>query len=136
LTLPRLQYVSKPKRLFCPPRGGGSPGPSPPGSSACSEASSAGWCDLRAAGWRAVARSSLPDASRMCAAICAALLWPEALPGSTLGKALRYEGFICELADFDSNVTFYQRQYPDRFAPEVLFLVPRPERADSINRAL
>ena len=57
-------------------------------------------------------------------------------PGSTLGKALRYEGFICELADFDSNVTFYQRQYPDRFAPEVLFLVPRPERADSINRAL
>jgi hypothetical protein len=57
-------------------------------------------------------------------------------PGSTLGKALRYESFICELADFDSNVTFYQRQYPDRFAPEVLFLVPRPERADSINRAL
>jgi hypothetical protein len=57
-------------------------------------------------------------------------------PGSTLGKAVRYESFICELADIDSNVTFYQRQYPDRFAPEVLFLVPRPERADSINRAL
>ncbi len=57
-------------------------------------------------------------------------------PGSTLGKALRYESFICELADFDSNVTFYQRQYPDGFAPELLFLVPKPERADSINRAL
>jgi len=57
-------------------------------------------------------------------------------PGSTLGKAVRYESFICELADFDSKITFYQRQYPDRFAPEVYFLVPRPERADSINRAL
>jgi len=57
-------------------------------------------------------------------------------PGSTLGKAVRYESFICELADFDSNVTFYQRQYPDGFAPEVLFLVPRLERAESINRAL
>jgi hypothetical protein len=57
-------------------------------------------------------------------------------PGSTLGKAVRYESFIFELADSDSDVTFYQCQYPDRFAPEVLFLVPRPERADSINRAL
>ena len=57
-------------------------------------------------------------------------------PGSTLSKAVRYEGFICELADYDSKVTFYQRQYPDGFAPEVLFLVPRPERADSINVAL
>ena len=57
-------------------------------------------------------------------------------PGSTLSKAVRYEGFICELADYDSKVPFYQRQYPDGFAPEVLFLVPRPERADSINRAL
>jgi hypothetical protein len=57
-------------------------------------------------------------------------------PGSTLSKALRYESFICELADFDSKITFYQRQYRDGFAPEVLFLVSRPERADSINRAL
>src|SRR5262249_37479129 len=57
-------------------------------------------------------------------------------PGSTLSKAERYEGFICELADYDSKVTFYQRQYPDGFAPEVLSLVPRAERADSINRAL
>ena len=53
-----------------------------------------------------------------------------------VGQGAAIRGFICELADFDSNVTFYQRQYPDRFAPEVLFLVPRPERADSINRAL
>ena len=57
-------------------------------------------------------------------------------PGSTLSKVVRYESFICELADYDSKVTFYQRQYLDGFAPEVLFLVSRAQRADSINRAL
>src|SRR5215472_8982348 len=57
-------------------------------------------------------------------------------PGSTLSKAQRYECFICDLVDIESNVTFYQRQYPDGFVPEVLFLVSNPGRADSITRAV
>ena len=57
-------------------------------------------------------------------------------PGSTLSKAQRYECFICDLVDIESKTTFYARLYPDGFAPQVLFLVSNPGRADSINRAL
>ncbi len=57
-------------------------------------------------------------------------------PGSTLSKAQRYEGFICDLVDNESKTTFYERLYPDGFAPQVLFLVSNPGRADSINHAL
>ncbi len=57
-------------------------------------------------------------------------------PGSTLNKAERYQCFICELADFDLKITFYAQRYPDGFTPEVLFLVPTPGRAESVNRAV
>jgi hypothetical protein len=35
-------------------------------------------------------------------------------PGSTLSKAVRYEGLICELADYDSKVTFLPASIPRR----------------------
>jgi protein involved in plasmid replication-relaxation len=57
-------------------------------------------------------------------------------PGSTLSKVERYQRFICGRPFMDEGITFYGQQFPDRFAPEVLFVTPRQSRAASINKAV
>jgi hypothetical protein len=57
-------------------------------------------------------------------------------PGATLSKAERYHAFLTDLTDLNSRQTHYLSQYPDGFAPVVLFLVLSEGRAASVNAAL
>ncbi len=56
--------------------------------------------------------------------------------GSTVAKVERYDAFLSGFADVPSKLTFYAQAYPDRLAPEVLFLVSTASRANSINTAI
>jgi hypothetical protein len=55
-------------------------------------------------------------------------------PGATLNKVARYQKFIRGVLTEDD--AHYPKQYPDGFAPEVLFLVLTKGRANSVNAAL
>ncbi len=57
-------------------------------------------------------------------------------PGSTIAKVESYEGFLRSYVDASATQTFYARSYPDKFTPEVLFLVRTPHRANAINEAI
>ena len=57
-------------------------------------------------------------------------------PGATLAKADRYQKFLADASGLDGRRTHYDSQYPDGFAPEVLFLVLGGGRAASVNAAL
>src|SRR5229473_1405771 len=57
-------------------------------------------------------------------------------PGSTIAKVQSYEGFIRSYVDASATQTFYARSYPDKYLPEVLFLVRTPHRAKAINEAI
>lgn len=57
-------------------------------------------------------------------------------PGATLAKAARYDKFATERPGALSGPTFYAAQFDDNFAPELLFLVPRASRRDTVNEAL
>lgn len=61
---------------------------------------------------------------------------PSKPPGATLSKAERYQTYLCGYADLASGRAHYDARYPDRFQPEVLFLVRSTGRAESINAAL
>lgn len=56
--------------------------------------------------------------------------------GATLSKAKRYEAYCTLLADASTRSSWYATKYPDRFAPEVLFLVRSPRRVASVEEAL
>ncbi|HTP49984.1 MAG TPA: replication-relaxation family protein [Anaeromyxobacteraceae bacterium] len=56
-------------------------------------------------------------------------------PGATVSKAARYQTFLGDPAA-DGRRTHYLTQYPDGFAPEVVFLVLTAGRATSVNEAL
>ncbi len=59
--------------------------------------------------------------------------------GATMAKVERYESFITERSDFmpdGKGRTFYERSYPDRFTPQVVFLVQSPIRRGNINAAI
>ncbi len=47
-----------------------------------------------------------------------------------------YEGFLRSYVDASATETFYARSYPDKYLPEVLFLVRTPHRAKAINEAI
>jgi hypothetical protein len=55
-------------------------------------------------------------------------------PGATLSKADRYRAFLS--GGSVDEASHYRAQYPDGFAPEVLFLVLNDGRAESVNNAL
>ncbi len=57
-------------------------------------------------------------------------------PGSTIAKVQSYEGFLRSYVDASATETFYARSYPDKYLPEVLFLVRTPHRAKAINEAI
>jgi hypothetical protein len=57
-------------------------------------------------------------------------------PGSTIAKVQSYEGFLRSYVDASATQTFYARSYPDKYIPEVLFLVRTPHRAKAINEAI
>ena len=57
-------------------------------------------------------------------------------PGSTIAKVQSYEGFLGSYVDASATQTFYARSYPDKYTPEVLFLVRTPHRANAINEAI
>ncbi len=57
-------------------------------------------------------------------------------PGSTIAKVQSYEGFLRSYVDASATQTFYARSYPDKYVPEVLFLVRTPHRAEAINEAI
>jgi hypothetical protein len=57
-------------------------------------------------------------------------------PGSTIAKVQSYEGFLRSYVDASATQTFYARSYPDKYLPEVLFLVRTPHRAKAINEAI
>jgi hypothetical protein len=57
-------------------------------------------------------------------------------PGSTIAKVQSYEGFLRSYADASATQTFYARSYPDKYLPEVLFLVRTPHRTKAINEAI
>ncbi|MGO9830213.1 MAG: replication-relaxation family protein [Myxococcaceae bacterium] len=57
-------------------------------------------------------------------------------PGATVAKADRYQRFLGDASGLDGRRTHYDTQYPDGFAPDVLFLVLNRGRADSVNAAL
>jgi len=57
-------------------------------------------------------------------------------PGSTIAKVQSYEGFLRSYVDASATQTFYARSYPDRYIPEVLFLVRTSHRAEAINEAI
>lgn len=61
---------------------------------------------------------------------------PSKPPGATLSKADRYQTFLTGFDGLDTRATHYLAQYPDGFAPQVLFLVRSDGRAASINSAL
>jgi hypothetical protein len=56
--------------------------------------------------------------------------------GSTVSKVENYAGFIRGFADSVKGETFYARKYPDRWTPEVLFLVRTTARVKSVNQAI
>ncbi len=57
-------------------------------------------------------------------------------PGATLAKVDRYQRFLGDASGQAGPQAHYEAQYPDRFAPEVLFLVLTAGRAASVNAAL
>ena len=57
-------------------------------------------------------------------------------PGSTVAKVERYHQYARRFSDPAGKVTFYDAQYPDGFAAEVLFLVRTDIRAEHVNQAL
>jgi hypothetical protein len=57
-------------------------------------------------------------------------------PGATLSKADRYQRFLGEASGLEGRRTHYDGQFPDAFAPEVLFLVLTAGRVESVNAAL
>ncbi len=57
-------------------------------------------------------------------------------PGATLSKADRYQRFLSDASGVAGPRAHYDAQYPDGFAPEVLFLVRSAGRAASVNAAL
>lgn len=56
--------------------------------------------------------------------------------GATIHKLERYAAFVNGVAEAAGRVTFYGRQYADRWQPELVFLVQSPHRADSVKRAI
>jgi len=56
--------------------------------------------------------------------------------GATVAKIQRYESFLRGFADVSAKRTHYAEQFPDGFAPEVLFLVFSNARRESINKAI
>ena len=57
-------------------------------------------------------------------------------PGSTIAKVERYHQYMRRLADPERRLSFYDAQYPDGFAAEVVFLVRSAVRAVHVNEAL
>ncbi len=57
---------------------------------------------------------------------------PDEKSGSTLSKLRRYSEFYSAYADGAGRLTFYQRNYPDCWPAELVFLVPTPGRRDSV----
>jgi hypothetical protein len=57
-------------------------------------------------------------------------------PGATLAKVDRYQRFLGDASGLAGLRAHYDAQYPDGFAPEVLFLVRTLGRAASVNAAL
>ena len=47
-----------------------------------------------------------------------------------------YEGFLHSYVDARGTETFYARSFPDKYVPEVLFLVRTPHRAKAVNEAM
>lgn len=58
----------------------------------------------------------------------------DAKAGATLAKVERYADYVMSPGGFNDN--YYLRTYPDRFSPEVLFLVVTAGRAQSVNAAI
>ena len=56
--------------------------------------------------------------------------------GATLNKVARYVAFVNRLADAASRQTFYAQRYPDRWRPELVFLVRTDHRAESVKGAI
>jgi hypothetical protein len=56
--------------------------------------------------------------------------------GSTLSKVENYSGFIRGFADSVKGETFYAREYPDGWTPEVLFLIRTTARVILVNEAI
>jgi hypothetical protein len=57
-------------------------------------------------------------------------------PRGDSAKADRFQRFLADASGLDGRRTHYEGQYPDGFAPEVLFLVLGRGRAASVNAAL
>jgi hypothetical protein len=56
--------------------------------------------------------------------------------GATLRKTERYDEFFGGYADPAAKVTFYAQAFPDRWPAEVLYLVRKDSRRNSVNAAL
>lgn len=56
--------------------------------------------------------------------------------GATLNKVARYVAFVNRLADAAGRRSFYAQRYPDRWRPELVFLVRTDHRAESVKGAI